>query len=84
MEFGTESKPGKPICHDPAIIKDKNGCQRLKMPRYHPTLLGQHSQYHTQYWHADGDISITVSKSDPKIHHLMQLWPVKIHNWICL
>ena len=65
MEFGAESKPGKPFCHDPAFVKDKNGCQRLEMPRDHPTL-GQHSQYHTQCWRANGDISIIVSKSDLK------------------
>ena len=65
MEFGTLSKPGKQIRHDPAIVKDKNGCQRLEMPRDHPTLV-QHSQYHTQGWRANGDISIIVSKSDPK------------------
>ena len=39
MEFGTETKPGKPIYNNPAIVKDKNGCQRLEMPRDHPTLV---------------------------------------------
>ena len=73
MEFGTETKPGKPIRQEPAIVKDKNGCQRLEMPRDHPTLV-QHSQYHTQGWRANGDISIIVSKSDPKnpsVHEIM-------------
>ena len=60
MEFGTETKPGKPIHKDPAIVKDRNGCQRLEMPRDHPTLV-QHYEYHTQRWRrANGDISIIV------------------------
>ena len=46
MIFGTKLKPCKPICHDPAIAKDKNSCQRLETPRDHPTL-SQHSKYHT-------------------------------------
>ena len=65
MEFGTESNPGKQIREKPAIVKDKNGCQRLEMPRDHP-LLVQHSQFHTQAWRANGDISIIISKSEPK------------------
>jgi len=65
LEFGSESKPGKPIRDIPAIVKDKNGSLRLEMARDHPMLV-QHSRFHTQGWRANGDISLIVSKSDPE------------------
>ena len=65
MEFGSVSKPGKPLRTEPALIKDKNGSPRLEMVRDHPMLV-QHSMTHTQAWRANGDISIILSKSDPK------------------
>ena len=35
------------------------------MARDHPVLV-QHSQFHTQAWRANGDISLIISKSDPE------------------
>lgn len=35
------------------------------MARDHPTIV-QHSQFHTQGWRANGDISIIISKSNPE------------------
>lgn len=55
----------KPERQYPAIVKDKNSSLRLEMPRDHPVLV-QHSQYHTQGWRANGDISLILSKSDPE------------------
>lgn len=60
-----KKNPGKPIRSLPAIVKDKNSCLRLEMQRDHPTLV-QHSQFHTQGWRANGDISIIVSQSNPE------------------
>jgi hypothetical protein len=37
----------------------------LEMPRDHPSLV-QHSQYHTQAWRANGDISLILSKNGPE------------------
>ena len=65
MEFGTDKYPGKLLRQQPAIVKDKNASLRLEMARDHPMLV-QHSQFHTQGWRANGDISIILSKSDPK------------------
>ena len=65
MEFGTLSSPGKPLRDIPALVKDRNGSLRLEMSRDHPTLV-QNSRYHTQGWRANGDISLILSKSDPK------------------
>ncbi|XP_033726129.1 uncharacterized protein LOC117315835 [Pecten maximus] len=65
MEFGSSSNPGKELRTTPAIVNDKNGSPRLEMARDHPMLV-QHSQYHTQAWRANGDISIILSKSDPE------------------
>ena len=62
MEFGPKDNPGKELRDTPAIVKDKNGSLRLEMERDHPTLE-QHSQYHTQGWRANGDISLILSKS---------------------
>ncbi|XP_053391813.1 uncharacterized protein LOC128554571, partial [Mercenaria mercenaria] len=64
MEFGTPDSPGKVIRNSPALVKDKNGSLRLEMARDHP-LLVQHSQYHTQGWRANGDISLILSKGSP-------------------
>ncbi|KAH3778534.1 hypothetical protein DPMN_179999 [Dreissena polymorpha] len=64
MEFGSENMQGKAIRDSPAIVKDKNGSLRLEMKRDHPFLV-QHSQYHTQAWRANGDISLILSKSSP-------------------
>ncbi|KAH3863241.1 hypothetical protein DPMN_026221 [Dreissena polymorpha] len=61
MGFGSENKPGKAICDSPAVVKDKNGSLRLEMKSDHP-FLDQHSQYHTQSWRANGDISLILSK----------------------
>ena len=65
MEFGPKDNPGKELRDIPAIVKDKNGSLRLEMERDHPTLV-QHSQYHTQGWRANGDISLILSKSSPE------------------
>lgn len=65
FEFGSESSPGKPVREEPAIVKDKNGCLRLEMPRDHPVLV-QHSRYHTQGWRANGDVSVILSKGNPQ------------------
>ena len=55
-------------------IRWKKCCLRLEMPRDHPNLV-HHSQYHTQAWRANGDISNIVTKNNPilpylKIHHV--------------
>ena len=65
MEFGKEGDGGKPLRSEPAIVSDKNGSLRLEMARDHPTMV-QHSRIHTQAWRANGDISLFLSKSDPK------------------
>ena len=62
MEFGSEEVPGKTLRDKPAIVKDKNGSMRLELERDHPILV-QHSQYHTQGWRANGDISLILSKA---------------------
>jgi signal recognition particle subunit SEC65 len=59
MEFEKTIRP------TPALVKDKNGSLRLEMERDHPVLV-QHSRFHTQGWRANGDISLILSKSDPK------------------
>ena len=64
MEFGTDKNPGKEIRDTPTIQRDKNGSLRLEMERDHPMLV-QHSQYHTQGWRANGDISLILSQSPP-------------------
>ena len=64
MEFGTQSNPGKTLREEPAFVRDKNHSLRLELERDHPMLV-QHSQYHTQAWRANGDISIILSKSNP-------------------
>jgi len=51
----------KPTRSSPAIVKDRNGSQRLEMERDHPVLV-QHSKFHTQGWRANGDISLILSK----------------------
>jgi hypothetical protein len=65
MEFGSASKPGKQLRSTPALIKDRNGSLRLEMARDNPVLV-QHSQFHTQAWRANGDISLIISKSGPE------------------
>ena len=70
MEFGSTSKPGKPLRLNPAIVKDRNGSLRLEMSRDHPALV-QHSQFHTQAWRANGDISLIISKVIQKTLLLM-------------
>ncbi|XP_061185108.1 uncharacterized protein LOC133193154 [Saccostrea echinata] len=65
MEFGTEDNPGKTLCSKAAVVRDKNGSLRLEMERDHPQIV-QHSQYHTQGWRANGDVSIILSKSNPE------------------
>jgi hypothetical protein len=65
MEFGSASKPGKPLRSTTALVKDRNGSLRLEMARDHPVLV-QHSQFHTQAWRANGDISLIISKSGPE------------------
>lgn len=65
MEFGTEDNPGKPIRNTRAIVRDKNNSLRLEMARDHLKIV-QHSQFHTQGWRANGDISIIISKSNPE------------------
>lgn len=35
------------------------------MSRDHPSLV-QHSRFHTQGWRANGDVSLSISKSDPE------------------
>ena len=66
-----KSNPNPKVCRmefpkqesdTPAIVKDKNNCMRLEMPRDHPVLV-QHSKFHTQGWRANGDISLILSKS---------------------
>ena len=64
MEFGSVERPGKPLRCEPAIVKDKNNCDRLELERDHPMLV-QHSQFHTQGWRANGDISLILSRSGP-------------------
>ena len=46
----------------PAIVKDKNNCDRLELERDHPMLV-QHSKYHTRGWRANGDKSLILSRS---------------------
>ena len=73
MEFGSVEKPGKPLRSEPAIVKDKNNCDRLELERDHPMLV-QHSQFHTQGWRANGDISLILSRSspdDPSVDEIM-------------
>jgi hypothetical protein len=65
MEFCTSLNPGKPLRENQEIVRDRNGSLRLEMPRDHPSLI-QHSQYHTQAWRANGDISLILSKSGPE------------------
>ena len=65
MEFGSENSPGKPLRSKDEIVRDKNKSLRLEMKRDHPVLV-QHSRFHTQAWRANGDISLILSKSDPK------------------
>jgi hypothetical protein len=65
MEFGSASKPGKPLRSTTVLAKDRNGSLRLEMARDHPVLV-QHSQFHTQAWRANGDISLIISKSGPE------------------
>ena len=64
MEFGTVENPGKPLRSKPAVVKDRNKCDRLELERDHPMLV-QHSQFHTQGWRANGDISLILSRSSP-------------------
>ena len=64
MEFGSVENPGKPLRSEPAIVKDKNKCDRLELERDHPMLV-QHSRFHTQGWRANGDISLILSRSSP-------------------
>ena len=64
MEFSSASHPGKPLRSEPALVKDQNGSLRLEMERVHPVLV-QHSKYHTQGWHANGDISLILSRGHP-------------------
>ena len=64
MEFGSVERPGKPLRCEPAIVKDKKNCDRLELERDHPMLV-QHSQFHTQGWRANGDISLILSRSGP-------------------
>jgi hypothetical protein len=65
MEFCTSLNPGKPLRENQEIVRDRNGSPRLEMPRDHPSLI-QHSQYHTQAWRANGDVSLILSKSGPE------------------
>jgi hypothetical protein len=62
MEFGPELNPGMELRERPALVCDKNNSLRLAQPRDHPMLV-QNSQYHTQGWRANGDISIILSQS---------------------
>ena len=64
MEFGSTESPGRILRDAPCLVKDKNGSLRLEMERDHPMLV-QHSQYHTQAWRANGDISLILSKNGP-------------------
>ena len=64
MEFGSTADPGKVLRDAPSIVKDKTGSMRLGMERDHPMLV-QHSQYHTQGWRANGDISLILFKGGP-------------------
>ncbi len=65
MDYGSESKPGKELRSEHALIKDKRGSLRLEMKRDHPMLV-QHSRFHAQGWRANGDMSIIVNTSDPQ------------------
>ncbi len=78
MEFGTESKPGKALRSDPAIVKDRNGSLRLELIRDYP-LLVQHSQYHTQGWRANGDVSLILSKSNPANPSVKEIMATEKH-----
>ena len=51
---------------DLSLVKDRNGSLRLKLERDHPVLV-QHSNFHTQGWRANRDISLLLSKSDHSI-----------------
>ena len=64
MEFGSMESPGRILRDAPCLVKDKKGSLRLEMERDHPMLV-QHSQYHTQAWRANGDISLILSKNGP-------------------
>ena len=64
MEFGSTEDPGKVLRDAPSIVKDKTGSMRLGLERDNPMLV-QHSQYHTQGWRANGDISLILSKGGP-------------------
>ena len=80
MGFGTVENPGRPLITSPCFVQDRNNSLRLEMPRDHPMLV-QHSQYHTQGWRANGDISLIIGTSDPSNPSVSDI--MSVEKYIC-
>ena len=50
------------------------------MEREHPVLV-HHSQYHTQGWRANGDISLILSKGNPENHSVDEI--IATEKYVC-
>ena len=55
MEYASEFHRGKEHRDSAAVVKDRNGALRLKLPRDHPRVI-QHSRYQLQLWRANCDV----------------------------
>ena len=67
-----------------SFVKDKNKSECLELERDHQMLV-QQSQFHTQGWRANGDISLILSRGGPDNLSVVKIIATeKICIWVCL